>query len=154
MRNKFNDMVYKSYCPTPGQLEMALGRIANPSSLDDNNSTTSLQKSGIWFYWFVSEETSCMNSPINFLDVGDSNLCTEVNSCSIVVINVIKITVDNDYTHILHVMLKWYIYGFVISKSTVPEAEIQSVIWKTICLPTESKFYHHTTYQSPIQDIK
>ena len=107
---------------------MALGILATLSSLDDNNRTASIQKVGKVFEWFTSEEKICMNASINFLNVGNITLCNEFNVCVTFITPIIKRTVDNNYTHMLH------IYGYVIWKSTVPEAAIQSLIGQTICL--------------------
>ena len=43
-----------------------------------------------------------MDASINFLNVGNSSLCTEGNICGIVAIHIIKRTVENKYTNILH----------------------------------------------------
>ena len=43
-----------------------------------------------------------MNALINFFNVGNSKLFTEGNAYGTVAITIIKITIDNDYTHILH----------------------------------------------------
>ena len=69
-----------------------------------------------------------MNYSIDFLNVGNITLCIEGKLCGTVAIPVIKRTVENYYTHIIHYPLKRYISGYVILKSTVPEAEIQSVM--------------------------
>ena len=69
-----------------------------------------------------------MNDSVNFLNVGNSTLCNEGNAWFIMFITVIKQTVENNYTHILHGPLKRYIYGYMISKSTISEAKIQNII--------------------------
>ena len=121
-------MVKESDTPTPVQLEMELGCIATLSSLEDNDSTASLQNGGRVFEWFTSEDTSCMNASINFLNVDNISLCNESNACGIISVPVINRTIGNNYTHILYGPLKRCIYRCMISKSTVPEAEIQIVM--------------------------
>ena len=81
---------------------MTLGCIATLQSSDDNNSNASLLKGGIVFECYTSQDTSCMNASINFLNVGNSTICTEANSCDIVSISVINKTVDNYFTHKLN----------------------------------------------------
>ena len=69
-----------------------------------------------------------MNDSINLLNVGNSTHFTEVNTRGIVSIPVIKRIVENYYTHILHFPFKIYISGYVISKLTITETAIYSVM--------------------------
>ena len=69
-----------------------------------------------------------MNASVTFLNVDNSILHTKSNACGTIAIPVIEKTFENHCTHIMHCLLKIYIYVYVISKSTVPEAATQSVI--------------------------
>ena len=68
----------------------------------ENNTTEDLQRGGRGYGWFTDGDTSCMNASINVLNVGNSTICTEANSCDIVSISVINKTVDNYFTHKLN----------------------------------------------------
>ena len=78
--------------------------------LKDNNSSAPLQKGRGGSGWFTVEETSCTNYSNDFLNVDEGELFNEGNACGDIIINVIEITTDNDYIHILHDMPNRYMY--------------------------------------------
>ena len=63
-----------------------------PTLLEDNTTTLTLQKGGIWYGWFDTEETSCTNASITFLNVNDIKLHTEGNACGIISLLIIGST--------------------------------------------------------------
>ena len=52
-----------------------------------------------------------MNASANLLNVDNITLYTEGNVRGIIAIPVTESTFDNDYTHIIHVISKEYMYG-------------------------------------------
>ena len=68
--------------------------------LEDNNSTSPLQKGVRGAEWFVTEETTYMKSASTSFNVYECNLYTKGNSCGGIDIFVIEITFDNYYIHI------------------------------------------------------
>ena len=65
-------MSKEPYPPIMGQLDNFPWIHYSPLSfLEDNNSTSPLQKGGIVSGWFTSEEKSCTNSSVNFLNIDE-----------------------------------------------------------------------------------
>ena len=67
--NLITDMKKKSDHYIRLQLDNVTFMNYNPIHfLEDNNITAPLQEGGIWSGWFTSEDTSCMNDPINLIN--------------------------------------------------------------------------------------
>ena len=71
---------------------------------------------------------------IAFLNIDNSTLYNEGNTCGIIYIPIIEGTFDNDYIHILHDFSYRYIYGYLTSKPIGSEGTIQNIMRKTIFL--------------------
>ena len=76
-----------------GNLGKGTRRHFNPLPfLEDNNSTESLQYYDRGYVRFAYDEKSCTNGSITFLNVDNSTLYNEGNSCNIIAIPVIERT--------------------------------------------------------------
>ena len=61
-------------------------------SLENNNIAVPIRKSGRWSEWLTAEEKGCMNASIIVLNMDNSIMYNEGNSCGIIDIPVIKCT--------------------------------------------------------------
>ena len=58
----------------------------------------------------------------------------EGNTCGIISIPIIESTFDNDHIHVLHILPKGYIHGYLISELISSDATIQNMILQNIYL--------------------
>ena len=70
--------------------------------LEDNNITVTIQKGGRWSEWLTTEDTSCTNNSIIFLNLDNSILHISGNAYGIIAIPVIECTFENYYIHLSH----------------------------------------------------
>ena len=70
--------------------------------LEDNYIDLPFQKGDRWSGWLTTEDTSCTNNSIIFLNLDNSILHISGNAYGIIAIPVIECTFENYYIHLSH----------------------------------------------------
>ena len=83
-------------------IEWHLDEIKDFACFGRNNITVTLKNYIIRSGWFTAEHTICKNALINFLNIDNSTIYTEVNAHGIIAISIIECIFENDYIHISH----------------------------------------------------
>ena len=84
------------------------------TSLEDNNITVTIKKSGKLSEWLNAKVISCTNASIVLLNMDNRIMYTKGNTCGIIDIPVIEFTFESYYIYVSHDMSKKYIYGYLI----------------------------------------